>query len=271
MLGAKARCAMCTLIVFHRCFSQAPLVLAANRDEYLDRPAEKPALRQSGNRAVLAPRDLRAGGTWLGVNDAGLVAALTNRPCKAPDPLRRSRGSVVFEALSEASAGDAVAALGTLPERAYNPFNFFAADGDAAFAATYEGKLRVTRLEPGFHVIGNADPDDRRVPKIARLLAQAERIAAGDVDDALDALAEVCRSHQGDGERGPLDDTCIHAGGYGTRSSTLLRLGPDTSRNQFHHAEGAPCQTEYEDLTPFLSELDHRAGVDAGTPKRKAI
>jgi uncharacterized protein with NRDE domain len=262
---------MCTLIVLHRCFSQAPLVLAANRDEYLDRPAEKPALRQSGDRAVLAPRDLRAGGTWMGVNDAGLVAALTNRPCRDPDPSRRSRGLVVFEALSESSAEGVVAALGALPERVYNPFNFFAADGDDAFAATYEGGLRVTRLRPGPHVIGNADPDDRRVPKIARLLAQAEKIAAGDVEDALDSLAEVCRSHEGGGERGPLDDTCIHAGGYGTRSSTLLRLGPDAARNRLRHAEGAPCETEYEDLTPFLSELDHRAGVDAGTPKRKAI
>jgi uncharacterized protein with NRDE domain len=261
---------MCTLIVLHRCFSQAPLVLAANRDEFLDRPAEKPTLRQSGSRTVLAPRDLQAGGTWLGLNDAGLFAALTNRPCRFPDASLRSRGLVVFEALAEASAGDVLTALGTLPERAYNPFNFFASDGDTAFAATYEGKLRVTKLDPGPHVIGNADPNDRRVAKIARLLAQAERIAAGDVDDALDALAALCRSHEGDGPRGPLDDTCIHAGGYGTRSSTLVRIGPDASRNVFRHAEGAPCQTEYEDLTPFLSELDRRAGVDAGTPKRKA-
>jgi uncharacterized protein with NRDE domain len=262
---------MCTLIVLHRCFSQAPLVVAANRDEYLDRPAEKPALRQAGNRSVLAPRDLQAGGTWLGLNDAGLFAALTNRPCKEPDPLLRSRGLVVLEALCEASAPDVIAAFGTLPERAYNPFNFLVSDGNAAFAATYEGKLRVSRLEPGPHVIGNANPDDRSDPKIARLLARAERIAEGDVDDALGALAEVCRSHEGDGARGPLDDTCIHAGGYGTRSSTLVRLGPDASRNEFRHAEGAPCHTEYESLTPFLFELDRRAGVDAGTPKRKAI
>jgi len=262
---------MCTLIVLHRCFSQAPLVVAANRDEYLDRPAEKPALRRSGSRTVLAPRDLQAGGTWLGLNDAGVFAALTNRPSKTPDPSLRSRGLVVFEALREASAADVIAALGILPEQAYNPFNFFVSDGDAAFAATYQGKLRVSRLEPGPHVIGNADPDDRGVPKIARLLARAERIAEGEADGALDALAEVCRSHEGDGARGPLDDTCIHAGGYGTRSSTLVRLGPDASRSEFRHAEGAPCETEYEDLSPFLLELVRRAGVGAGTPKREAI
>jgi uncharacterized protein with NRDE domain len=262
---------MCTLIVLHRCFAEAPLVLAANRDEFLNRPSEKPTLHQPGSRKVLAPRDLCAGGTWLGLNDVGVFAAVTNRPCQSPDPSFRSRGLVVFDALCEASAADVISAFGTLPERAYNPFNFFVSDGDAAFAATYEGKLRVARLDPGPHVIGNADPDDRRVPKIARSLASAERIAAGGVDDALEALAEVCRSHEGDGARGALDDTCIHAGGYGTRSSTLVRLGPDASHNEFHHAEGAPCQTAYEDLTPFLFELDLAAGVDAGTAKRKAI
>jgi uncharacterized protein with NRDE domain len=262
---------MCTLIVFHRCFPEASLVIAANRDEYLDRPAEKPALSHSGSRRMLAPRDLRAGGTWLGVNDARLFAALTNRPCGDPDPTLRSRGLLVYEALAEASASAAVAALRALPERAYNPFNFFVSDGIEAFAAVYEGKLRVTRLAPGPHVIGNTDPDNRGVPKVARLLARAERIAAGDVDDALSALAQLCRSHEGDGERGPLDDTCIHAGGYGTRSSTLLRLGADPSRNEFRHAEGAPCESEYEDLTPFLIELDRRTGFDAGTSERKVV
>lgn len=262
---------MCTLIVLHRCFAEAPLVLAANRDEFLDRPSEKPALRQWGGRTVLAPRDLRAGGTWLGLSDAGVFAAVTNRPCPSPDASLRSRGLVVLDALCEPSAAEAISALETSPERAYNPFNFFVSDGDEAFAATYEGRLRAARLDPGPHVIGNADPDDRSVPKIARLLARAERIAAGGLDAALDALAEVCRSHEGDGARGPLDDTCIHAGGYGTRSSTLVRLGPDASRDEFHHAEGPPCQTDYENLTPFLLELNRPVGFEAGTVERKAI
>lgn len=246
-------------------------MVAANRDEYLDRPSERPRLVQSGPRRVLAPRDIQAGGTWLGVNDARLFAALTNRPCSDPDPTLRSRGLLVREALRESSASAAVAALRTLPERAYNPFNLVVSDGIEAFAAVYEGKLRVTRLAPGPHVIGNTDPDNRRVPKVARLLVQAERIAEGHVDDALTALARVCRTHEGDGERGPLDDTCIHAGGYGTRSSTLLRLGSDPSRDEFRHAEGAPCESEYEDFTPFLAELDRRTGFGAGTSERKVV
>ncbi|MGH0029521.1 MAG: NRDE family protein, partial [Myxococcota bacterium] len=93
---------MCTLIVLHRCFEAAPLVVAANRDEYLDRPTEGPALRETarGDGRVVAPRDARAGGTWLGLNENGLFAAITNRRCESPDPDRRSRGLIVMDALS---------------------------------------------------------------------------------------------------------------------------------------------------------------------------
>ena len=81
----------------------APLVVAANRDEYLDRPAEGPALRQLASGRVLASRDARAGGTWLGLSETGLFAALTNRPCPEPDPQRRSRGLLVHDALAAAA------------------------------------------------------------------------------------------------------------------------------------------------------------------------
>ena len=140
---------MCTLIVLHRCFAEAPLVLAANRDEFLDRPAEKPTLRQSGSRTVLAPRDLRAGGTWLGLNDAGLFAALTNRPCGDPRSVAPIAGPGGLGGPWRGVCGGCDRGPGTLPERAYNPFNFFVSDGDAAFAATYEGKLRVTGSRRG--------------------------------------------------------------------------------------------------------------------------
>src|SRR5262245_22536097 len=112
---------MCTLIAFHRCFADAPLVVAANRDEFHERPTEGPALREASTSSsrrlersaragsgavtrVVAPRDLRAGGTWLGISESGLFAAITNRRCDTPDPQRRSRGWLVMEALAEPSA-----------------------------------------------------------------------------------------------------------------------------------------------------------------------
>src|SRR3989442_12793520 len=110
---------MCTLIAFHRCFADTPLVVAANRDEFHERPTEGPALREAlissyrsersaraGDRArsrpIVAPRDLRAGGSWLGVNGSGLFAAITNRRCDDPDPGPRARGGAGVEGDAEA-------------------------------------------------------------------------------------------------------------------------------------------------------------------------
>ncbi len=65
---------MCTLVAIHRAIPGRWLVVAANRDEYLDRPAEGPALRRSGEWPVIAPLDIKAGGTWLGLNKEGFCS-----------------------------------------------------------------------------------------------------------------------------------------------------------------------------------------------------
>lgn len=246
---------MCTLIALHRCYPSAHLLVAANRDEFLARPATGPRVHAWHGRRVIAPIDERAGGTWLGLNDAGVFVALTNRPTQQLDATRRSRGLLVADALGRSSAALAAQAALQLPANAYNPFNLFVADGEHAFAVVYEEKSRVRVLSPGAHVIGNADPNDTGVPKIARLLGEAERIARGPEQDALDALSALCRSHDAHSENA-LERTCIHTPEYGTRSSTVLRLGAARDGDVLRFASGAPCQTLYEDLTPLLRALD---------------
>lgn len=280
---------MCTLIAIHRAAPGVPLVVAANRDEYLDRPAEGPAIRaferstgaSAAVRPVLAPRDVRAGGTWLGLSAGGVFAALTNRPDPKPDRSRRSRGWIVTRALAAATAKEAAKELAALPSGEFNPFNAFVADGSDAFAVVYEDKPEPRRLEPGAHVIGNADPDDRRVPKVARVLGQAEHAASllatglggaskdrksrqqATREEVLEALARACRQH--DTGDGPLGDTCLHlgessethglAGAYGTRSSTLLWLANDPRQRRLLHADGPPCRHDYRDMSFLLDEL----------------
>lgn len=183
---------MCTLIVLHRCVPGRPLVVAANRDEFLDRPAEGPALRSSRTGPIVAPRDLEAGGTWVGVSARGVFAGLTNlRPTAAPEEktgsedrpgglvsgapaelantldkaraLRdrraeselRSRGEVVTMALEAQSAADAIETLSRLENETYNPFQLLVADGHEAWLVVYRGSGRAVQLEPGPHIVGN--------------------------------------------------------------------------------------------------------------------
>jgi len=245
-------------------------VIAANRDEFLDRPSEGPALRTTPHGVVVAPQDLRAGGTWLGMNGVNVFAALTNRPCKAPDPGRRSRGLLVMDALRWRSAGEAADELATSISRpdAYNPFNLLIADPVGAFLISYDGKAVCTELAAGVHVIGNADPAAARTPKLAALDREAERAASEPAERVLDALAGICRSHGGNGD--VLGDACVHAGTYGTKSSTLLRLGGAPEDDALRYAAGAPCRTQYEDFTPLLHDLRRQSGYVRGATSARS-
>jgi uncharacterized protein with NRDE domain len=255
---------MCTLIVLHRCVSETPLVVAANRDEFFDRPAEGPALRDTPTGKVLAPRDERAGGTWLGLNEYGLFAAVTNRRSDAPDPNRRSRGLIVLDALGSTTAREAADEIQRLPHDTYNPFNLVVADGVTAHVFSYLGSPERIDLAPGAHVVGNVHPDGEDSRKIARL--RDEVAQCHDSDRVRDDLADICRSHAGES---PFEPTCVHAGGYGTRSSTLLRLGK--SERDLFYAGGAPCAREYDDFTPLLEELGLGSSRAAGHDSARKI
>ena len=248
---------MCTLIALHRAVAGAPLVVAANRDEFLDRPAEGLALRG----AVIAPKDLQAGGTWLGIGPGGVFAAVTNRRGEEPDPQRRSRGGLVFEALAAPSARGGAEIIAQAPADAFNPFNFFIADAQEAFVVLYDHSPQLRTLEPGAHVIGNVDPDDRSDPKVARILERAEKAATRVPADALFELASVCREHDCGG--GPLVDTCVHTSAYGTRSSCLYLQSADGKSDVLEFSEGAPCEHPYRDQTDLLFEMSLRARYEA--------
>jgi uncharacterized protein with NRDE domain len=248
---------MCTLIALHRVVPGAALVVAANRDECFARPSEPPTLRASAAGEILAPLDASAGGTWLGVNTAGLFVGLTNVGGRAPDPARRSRGLLVVDALACRSAQQAAEKIQGLPLGAYNPFNLIVADVERAFAFTYAEGVRAVPVRDGTFVIGNAPLDAEEPPKLARLRERVARAARYEAPAALDALAGVCRDHE-PGPRGALDAVCVHTASYGTRSSCLLSLseaGPREGSSAFRFADGPPCQTAYEELTPLLRSL----------------
>lgn len=236
--------------------------MAANRDEFFARPSEGPALRRTPSGvAVVAPRDARGGGTWLGVSATGLFAALTNVGGEPPDPKRRSRGLLVLDALEAGSAREAAEQTRSEADGRYNPFNLFVADAREAHAVTCRGDARSLELGPGAHVVGNAVLDAPPTPKVARLREQALRFVGAEIGTALAGLSELCREHR-DGE--PLGSACVHTEAYGTRSSTLVALADAREQSLLRFADGAPCRSAYEDFTPLLHELARGAQPGEG-------
>lgn len=176
---------MCFLLIHHRAREDCPLVLLANRDEYFDRPFEGPRLRDA-DHGILAPRDLRAGGTWMGVNRHGLVAAITNRRAREPQVPLPSRGGLVDRALRQRGAHPAVQDLQQhLASTAYAAFNLLLSDGYDALVLRHDpcmnGEPRageVFELLPGAHVLTNLHELDEVATPIDGLPDPAEPLEA---------------------------------------------------------------------------------------------
>ena len=245
---------MCTLAVYVGCFHDHPLVVAANRDEAFARPSLPPAVLREDPPRAFGGRDVTAGGTWLGINEDGLVAGVLNRQVRLPrDLTRRSRGQLCLDLLECRRADDAAARVAREPAGAYNPFNLLLADATGAFvAAQAAGEApRVERLERGLHLLSNLDVNDPRCPRIgashAGFAATGKAFAAeGDVDALVRRLAARLADHTTALDpRGP-GALCVHGDGYGTRSSTII-LRDAAGRTRWYHADGPPCRTP---LTP---------------------
>ena len=257
---------MCTIVAAVGVWPESPLVIAANRDEALDRPAAGPSLRQlAGGRRVLAPRDLKAGGSWLGVNRAGLFAGLTNRFGRPPDSSRRSRGELIDEALAAGDRQTARRRIEALGAPAYNPFHLLLGDREGAQLLWSDGeRLHHLELSPGINFVTERSFDaapSRRHDRLAQLAAQLSDAPAPSVARWRAVLAD----HQPytSGHAPPpagtvgLDAICVHAEAmnYGTRSSTLVLLGRQSDELRLFHAAGRPCEHELEDQGELVRGL----------------
>lgn len=120
---------MCLIALALEQHPRYPLVIATNRDEFLDRPAAVLDWWQAAPHAtaILGGRDLRAGGTWMGLNTSGRVAMLTNvRDLARQKAIAPSRGGIVPAWLSTPqAAGDFWRAT---KAHGCNPFNLLAGD-----------------------------------------------------------------------------------------------------------------------------------------------
>jgi uncharacterized protein with NRDE domain len=236
------------VILAWQVFREMPVVLAANRDELLARPTDPPLLL-SDDPPRWGGRDRLAGGTWLAVDPAGRIGAVTNRhPGGLPpnrDGSRRSRGALPLEVLQ----GDDAAAMGwaeQLDPAAYNPVNVIFASTTMAFVTTMDDAMgrRTETLAPGLHVLTEQDVDDVRDAKTQYIRERATRMldAASAPAQLLSGLREVLRSHEAPDDGSP---ACIHGEVHGTVSSATVLVSA-SGRVRYEHAEGTPCVTPFD-------------------------
>lgn len=247
---------MCTLAIYFRMLADYPIVVAANRDEQYDRPSAPPQRLESAP-GIVAGRDLRAGGTWLGINRHGVLAAMLNRRINSSNTAvadARSRGLLCMDLLARRSAADADAWLRAQDDR-YNPFTALAADrNDAVVAYNAGGKIVTQRLTPGLHVFSSAAEFDLHSRKADRAYELFGAVAgelhhgADGNRDAVAALHTVLGDHSlPPGSADPGDAICVHRPGSGTVSASIVFLSSASSSFELFHCSGAPCRNTFDE------------------------
>jgi uncharacterized protein with NRDE domain len=228
---------MCLILVAWRVHAQYPLVVAANRDEFHRRPTAA-AQWWTDRPQLLGGRDLEAGGTWLGITRDGQIAALTN--FRAPGQLRPnapSRGELVVQMLE--SRLPMQQRMAQLRERSaqYSGFNLLCTDGREL--GVFESVPATGRLlEPGIYGLSN-HLLDTPWPKVQRAKSQlASALGAMPEeapllellrDDRIAADDQLPRTGVSLEWERLLSSAFIRGADYGTRSSTIIRVGVEGS------------------------------------------
>ncbi len=257
---------MCLLAIQYRLVPEAPVLVAANREEYYDRGSTPPAI-QPGKPRILCGLDEQAGGTWLGVNQHGLFVAVANRRRLNPPMAPRSRGVLCREMLRCDSARGAVdAALEELQSGLYDGANFVCADAESGWVIHVTDDTEVVPMEDGLNIIGNRDmndPNDERVAMARRLLTLQT------LDSPVKFLAVASKVFARSPAPAGRPSMVVREKDRGTVSSTLLALGAKPRDAIYQFAPGAPDQSKYEDYSPLLRDILSRGLRETRTREAK--
>ncbi|MHB1869458.1 MAG: NRDE family protein [Steroidobacteraceae bacterium] len=288
---------MCLLVVAWRVHPRYRLIVAANRDEYHDRPAA-PLSPWLAPAELLAGRDLRAGGTWLGIDRNRRFGVITNyhEGQRAPQDAPTRGGLIPGYLTGLSAAGDYLGALETDAGR-YGGFNLLLADSDSLWYGSNRAAPFARRLEAGVYGLSNHQLDSPW-PKLIRVRGRFEhwlRATAGAADEP-QALLEILADRRPAG-----DEAAAPAGGvlsaedralsapfvahrqFGTRCSTVLllessgalrmcerrfdRLGRPAGFSDYRLASGQWCSAEREPAPSGTVMTDYNENVRAGRPE----
>lgn len=236
---------MCTVILLIRPGHPWPVLIAANRDEQLDRPWDAPAAFWPDQPDVVAGRDRLGGGTWMAMR-GGLVATVLNRPGSlGPAVGKRSRGELPLLALRHDGAAAAARAILLLDCDDYRSFNMVIADRDSAWFVRYLGRGRPDgwALGPGVHIVTALDPDDAGS---ARALRHRPLFVASAVPDPARGDWSGWQALLADKSGDRAEALNVPAeNGFGTMCSSLVGL-PAAGAPVWLFAGGSPDQAPFQ-------------------------
>lgn len=257
---------MCLLAIQYRLVPESPVLVAANREEFYERPTQAPSI-QSGKPRILSGIDGQAGGTWLGVNQNGLFVGVSNRRRSKPTYPTRSRGVLCRELLKADSAMQARdRAMDEIASGKYDGANYVCIDADSAWVVHGGDELEAVELHEGLNIISNGDVNDARDERVelARRLLTLQTL-----DSPVKFLAVASKVFARAPSLPGRPSMVIRDKDRGTVCSTLISLGQKPRDAIYQYAAGPPDQTKYEDFSPFLRDILSR-GLRESKSKAKS-
>lgn len=240
---------MCLIAFAIGASERCPLVIASNRDEFLDRPTLPLGRWQTDcGQKIISGRDLRAGGTWLGITPLGRVAFLTNVRESEPKMAALSRGELVTRWLESHTDAASFAALLEKDSHHYGGFNLVLGDIQRDEWTWMTNRpsvslpsLHCQTLAPGIYGLSNAALDTPWPKTLAlktALKVSLQQEAKADLQD--DSWQDLLWASLANRLRTPIDGLPMNGTrhamesalssafvefpehGYGTRSSTIM-------------------------------------------------
>lgn len=253
---------MCLLAIQYKVIGESPILVAANREEFFERPTQVPSI-QSGKPRVLCGTDLQAGGTWLGVNQHGLFISVLNRRRQNSTFPSRSRGVLCRELLRTTNSQAARdLAMEEMSSGKYDGANFVCADGESGWVVHGGDDLNAVELSPGLNIISGGDLNDTRDERVemARRLLTLQML-----DSAVKFLAVASKVFARAPSPPGRPSIVMRDPERGTVSSTLLALGQKPRDAIYQYAPGPPDKSKFEDFSPLLRDILSRGLREART------
>jgi uncharacterized protein with NRDE domain len=251
---------MCLLLLAVQKHPDYKLLLAANRDEYYDRPTA-PAAFWNEAPQLLAGKDLRAGGTWLGITKQGRIAAITNyRDAASIKPNAPSRGKLVSGFLLGRESPEHFLKRLAQDRDRFNGFNLIIGENDQLYWFSNRGD-GAHKLSPGIYGLSNRLLDTPW-PKLTRSKDAMARLILKQKNPSQEALFQMLLDRTvADDDQLPdtgvgleweriLSPIFITSPTYGTRSSTLIFIDRQNrvtfTEKTFNAGPKHPTYVEYQ-------------------------
>ena len=216
---------MCVTILFHRQFKDYPIILANNRDEMINRKFTFPQLLNKKPK-IFGPKDLEKGGTWLGINEYGIVINILNKWSGKKKFFGSdkyiSRGLLVLNLLKEKSIESIINILKNLELDKYLPFHLLVTNKNKAIVVLKDKEIKFYDISGKIFILGNLNPFEKwKKYEFGYKFINESKIKTP--NDAIDTMKKLLKIHKGD-KNIPSTDYAVKIGDFQTTSSSIVLL-----------------------------------------------